>query len=70
VTSINIRALSNHSIGAAEQKFLWSNLLDKYPAPIPGTPIFEAEYLYFLASDSDSTLKNVPAEVFPYPLDL
>jgi len=60
IIGVHIRASSNHSISLDGQHALWKEVTSEYPA--------NSTFYYFLASDSNSTLNNVPPEVQPYLL--
>eukprot|EP00026_Physarum_polycephalum_P009786 Phypoly_transcript_09922.p1 GENE.Phypoly_transcript_09922~~Phypoly_transcript_09922.p1 ORF type:complete len:409 (+),score=48.81 Phypoly_transcript_09922:33-1259(+) len=60
IVGVHIRALSNHSVSPEGQLELWQYIAEKYPA--------NSSFYYFLASDSNSTLQNVPQEIQPFLL--
>jgi hypothetical protein len=63
---IDIRATSNHSVPPEGQRELWDHVTQIYPPSSLGTPPSDAKYFYFLATDLNTTLENVPPHVQPY----
>jgi len=66
VIGVHIRALSDHALSPQQQQNLWACVTSKYPPPPPNTPLSNASYRYFLASDAVTPMEHVPSEIKPY----
>lgn len=70
IVGIHIRKQSSHGLSSEQEMALWDCIRARHPPPpavyVEGYSNWNASILYFLASDSPSTVLNVPPDFRPY----